>query len=140
MKHSSKIIYFFLFFLSINISIPQAKEYEKAAQTLISHFNYDDKINNYLSNFFSFSNSKNKNNKHNHFNCNHLKSNCYKKEKSGYSIKIKSKNKLLLNFEDGQSIQINPSNFNNSITYNYSPFSILEIDDDYLFYKFKIDF
>ena len=46
MKHSSKIIYFLLFFITMNIPISQANEYEKAAQTLIIHFNYDDKVNN----------------------------------------------------------------------------------------------
>ena len=47
-----------------------------------------------------------------------------KKQKS--SIKLKSKNKLTYNFENGESVQINPSNLGEKMIYNNSKFTFIE--------------
>lgn len=60
--------------------------------------------------------------------------------KFNFSIKIKSKNKLIYGFGNGQSLQINPSNINNKITYHRTPFSYFEIKRDSVLYGFKLDF
>ena len=54
--------------------------------------------------------------------------------------KLKSKNKLTYNFENGQSIQINPSDIGEKIIYNSSPFSFFEIKKDYISYGIHVDF
>ena len=59
---------------------------------------------------------------------------------SKHSLKIKSKNKLIYGFGNGQSLQINPSNINNKITYHRTPFSYFEIKRDSVLYGFKLDF
>ena len=82
-----------------------ADDIEKFASKLFNHYEYDDKISNYLKSFFSFGKNGNKNSSNG--TVNNPKSNL-KKQKS--SIKLKSKNKLTYNFENGQSLQINPSN------------------------------
>ena len=61
-----------------------------------------------------------------------------KKQKS--SIKLKSKNKLIYNFENGESIQINPSNLGEKIIYNNSQFTFFEIKKDSVSYGINIDF
>ena len=47
---------------------------------------------------------------------------------------------LTYNFENGQSIQINPSNLGEKIIYNNSQFTFFEIKKDYVSYGINIDF
>ena len=61
-----------------------------------------------------------------------------KKQKS--SIKLKSKNKLTYYFENGQSVQINPSNLGEKIIYNNSQFTFFEIKKDSILYGINLDF
>ena len=111
-----------------------ADDIEKFASKLFNHYEYDDKITNYL-NFFSFGKNGVKNSSNGTFN--NSKTNL-KKQKS--SIKLKSKNKLTYNFENGQSVQINPSNLGEKIVYNNSQFTFFEIKKDSVSYGIKIDF
>ena len=90
-----------------------ADDIEKFASKLFNHYEYDDKISNYLKSFFSFGKNGDKNSSNG--TVNNPKSNL-KKQKS--SIKLKSKNKLTYNFKNGQSVQINPSNLGDKIIYN----------------------
>ena len=112
-----------------------ADDIEKFASRLFNHYEYDDKITNYLKSFFSFGNNDVK--KSSKGTINNPKTNL-KKQKS--SIKLKSKNKLTYNFENGQSIQINPSNLGKKITYYNSRFTFFEIKKDYVSYGINIDF
>ena len=108
---------------------------DEFANKLINHYEYDDKINNYLKSFFSFGNKKNnKSSKSQHgFSKRNTKI-------SKQSLKIKSKNKLIYSFGNGQSLQVNPTNIDSKILYNTTPFSYFEIHKDAIFYGLKLDF
>ena len=67
-----------------------ANDFEKFASKLFNHYEYDDKITNYLKSFFSFGKNGVKNSSN--VTINNSKTNL-KKQKS--SIKLKSKNKLI---------------------------------------------
>ena len=112
-----------------------ADDIEKFASKLFNHYEYDDKITNYLKSFFSFGKYGVKNSSN--VTINNPSTNL-KKQKS--SIKLKSKNKLSYNFENGQSVQINPSNLGEKIIYNNSQFSFFEIKKDSVSYGINIDF
>ena len=102
---------------------------------LFNHYEYDDKINNYLKSFFSFGSKKNnKSSKTQH----DLSKNITKISKP--SFKIKSKNKAVYSFGNGQSLQINPTNIDSQIIYNTTPFSYFNINNDTIFYGIKLDF
>ena len=112
-----------------------ADDIEKFASKLFNHYEYDDKITNYLKSFFSFGKNGVKNSSNGTIN--NSKTNL-KKQKS--SIKLKSKNKLTYNFENGESVQINPSNLGEKIIYNNSQFTFFEIKKDSILYVIKLDF
>ena len=112
-----------------------ADDIENFASKLFHHYEYDDKISNYLKSFFSFRENDVKNSSNNKIN---NPKNNLKKQKS--SIKLKSKNKLTYNFENGQSVQINPSNLGEKIIYNSSKFTFFEIKKDSVSYGINIDF
>ena len=112
-----------------------ADDIEKFASKLFNHYEYDDKITNYLKSFFSFGKNGVKNSSNS--TTNNSKTNL-KKQKS--SIKLKSKNKLTYNFENGESVQINPSNLGEKIIYNNSQFTFFEIKKDSVSYGINIDF
>ena len=105
------------------------------ANKLFNHYEYDDKLNNYLKSFFSFGNKKNnKSSKTQH------KFSKSSTKVSKQSFKIKSKNKAIYSFGNGQSLQVNPTNIDSKILYNNTPFSYFEIKKDSLFYGIKLDF
>ena len=112
-----------------------ADDIEKFASKLFNHYEYDDKITNYLKSFFSFGKNGVKN--FSNDTINNPKTNS-KKQKS--SLKLKSKNKLTYNFENGQSVQINPSNLGEKIIYNNSQFTFFEIEKDSVLYGINLDF
>ena len=112
-----------------------ADDIEKFASKLFNHYEYDDKITNYLKSFFSFGKNGVKNSSNG--STNNSKTNL-KKQKS--SIKLKSKNKLTYNFENGESIQINPSNLGEKIIYYNSQFTFFEIKKDSILYGINLDF
>ena len=112
-----------------------ADDIEKFSSKIFNHYKYDDKITNYLKSFFSFEKNDPKNSASGKIN--NPKTNL-KKQKS--SIKLKSKNKLTYNFENGQSVQINPSNLDEKIIYNSSQFTFFEIKKDSVSYGINIDF
>ena len=112
-----------------------ADDIEKFASKLFNHYEYDDKITNYLKSFFSFGRNDLENSSNGIINNPNIN---LKKQKS--SIKLKSKNKLTYNFENGQSVQINPSNLGEKIIYNSSRFTFLEIKKDSVSYGINIDF
>jgi hypothetical protein len=56
------------------------------------------------------------------------------------SFKIKSKNKAVFSFGNGQSLQINPTNIDSQIIYNTTPFSYFNISKDTIYYGIKLDF
>ena len=112
-----------------------ADDIEKFASELFNYYEYDDKITNYLKSFFSFRENGVK--KSSNSTINNPKTSV-KKQK--LSIKIKSKNKLTYNFENGQSVQINPSNLGEKIIYNSSPFTFFEIKKGTILYGINIDF
>ena len=112
-----------------------ADDIEKFASKLFHHYEYDDKITNYLTSFFSVNNDDLKNSPINTINNQKI---THKKRKS--SIKIKSKNKLTYHFKNGQSVQINPSNIEEKIIFKSSPFTYLEIKKDSFLYKINVDF
>ena len=133
-----KIIFFILLISVSTVSISKnvfADDIEKFASKLFNHYEYDDKITNYLKSFFSFGENGVKNSSNGTIN--NSKTNL-KKHKS--SIKLKSKNKLTYNFENGQSVQINPSNLGEKIIYNNSQFTFFEIKKDSILYGIKLDF
>ena len=121
-------------FLS-NPSVVFGNDIEKFANKLYNHYGYNDKINKYLKSFFSFENPK---------------ANKSLETKNGYSnsdtksskhtFKIKSKNKMIYSFGNGQSFQMNPSKINDKIIYNNSPFSYFELKKDSILYGINIDF
>ena len=112
-----------------------ADDIEKFASKLFNHYEYDDKITNYLKSFFSFGKNGVKNSSNGTIN--HPKTNLQKQKSS---IKLKSKNKLSYNFENGQSVQINPSNLGEKIVYNSSQFTFFEIKKDSISYGINLDF
>ena len=133
-----KIIFFILLISFSTVSISKnvfADDIEKFASRLFNHYEYDDKITNYLKSFFSFGKNGVKNSSNGTINNSktHLK-----KQKS--SLKLKSINKLTYNFENGQSVQINPSNLGEKIVYNSSQFTFFEIKKDSVSYGINIDF
>ena len=133
-----KIIFFILLISFSTVSISKnvfADDIEKFASRLFNHYEYDDKITNYLKSFFSFGKNSIKNSSYSAIN--NSKTNL-KKQKS--SIKLKSKNRLTYNFENGQSIQINPSNLGEKIIYNNSRFTFFEVKKDYVSYGINIEF
>ena len=111
-----------------------ADDIEKFASKLFHHYEYDDKITNYLKSFFSFGKHGVKNSSNGTIN--NPKTNLKKKS----SIKLKSKNKLTYNFENGQSVKINPSNLDEKIIYNSSRFTFFEIKKNSVLYGINIDF
>ena len=112
-----------------------ADDIEKFASKLFNHYEYDDKITNYLKSFFSFGKNGVKNSTNGKIN--NSKTNL-KKQKS--SIKLKPKNKLTYNFENGESIQINPSNLGEKIIYYNSQFTFFEIKKDSILYGINLYF
>ncbi len=112
-----------------------ADDIEKFASKLFNHYEYDVKITNYLKSFFSFGENGIKNSINGTINNPKIN---LKKQKS--SIKLKSKNKLTYNFENGKSIQINPSNLGEKIIYNNSQFTFFEIKKDYVSYGINVNF
>ena len=112
-----------------------ADDIEKFASKLFHHYEYDDKITNYLKSFFSFGKNDVENSSNDTVNNSKT---ILKKQKS--SIKLKSKNKLTYNFANGQSVQINPTNLGEKIIYNSSQFSFFEIKKDSILYGINIDF
>ena len=128
-----KFIVIITFF--INPSVVFGNDIEKFANKLFNHYEYDDKINSYLKSFFSFGHSKSNT------------SSETKKKFSGsntrnktHSFKIKSKNKMIYNFGDGQSLQMNPSNIDDKIIYNRTPFSYFEFKKDSILYGINVHF
>ena len=105
------------------------------ANKLFNHYEYDDKINNYLKSFFSFGSKKNNNSSKTQ----HDLSKSITKI-STPSFKIKSKNKAVYSFGNGQSLQINPTNIDSQIIYNTTPFSYFNISKDTIYYGIKLDF
>ena len=136
-------LYIKIIFVIILISVSTASnsknvfadDIEKFASKLFHHYEYDDKISNYLKSFFSF--GKNGDENSSNVTINNPKTNL-KKQKS--SIKLKSKNKLTYNFENGQSVQINPSNLGDKIIFNNSQFTFFEIKKDSISYGINVDF
>ena len=112
-----------------------ADDIEKFASKLFNHYEYDDKITNYLKSFFSFRKNGVKN-----FSYGTIKNSKTNLKKQKSSIKLKSKNKLTYNFENGESVQINPSNLGEKIIYNSSQFTFFEIKKDSVSYGINIDF
>ena len=112
-----------------------ADDIEKFTSKLFNHYEYDDKITNYLKSFFSFGNNDVK--KSSKGTINNPKTNL---KKQNSSIKLKSKNKLTYNFENGQSVQINPSNLGEKIIYYNSHFTFFEIKKDSILYGINLDF
>ena len=112
-----------------------ADDIEKFASKLYHHYEYDDRITDYLKSFFSFGVNDVKNSRNSKIN--NPKTNL---KKQNSSMKLKSKNKLTYNFENGQSVQINPSNLGEKIIYNSSQFTFFEIKKDSVSYGINIDF
>ena len=111
------------------------EEIEKFANKLFYHYEYDDKINKYLKSFFSFGHSKS-----NKSLTPKMKFSNGSSLKSKHDFRIKSKNKMVYTFGNGQSLQMNPSNFNEKIIYNRTPFSYFEFKKDSILYGINIDF
>ena len=112
-----------------------ADDIETFASKSFYHYEYDDKITNYLKSFLSFGKSDVKNQSNGTIN--NQKTNL---KKQNSSIKLKSKNKLTYNFENGESVQINPSNIGEKIIYNNSQFTFFEIKKNSILYGIKLDF
>ena len=119
----------------INTKNVFADDIEKFGSKLFHYYEYDDKITNYLKSFFSFRKNGVKNSSNGTIN---NPKNNLKKQNS--SIKLRSKNKLTYYFENGQSVQLNPSNLGEKIIYNSSPFTFFEIKKDSVSYGINIDF
>ena len=105
------------------------------ANKLFNHYEYDDKINNYLKSLFSFGSKKNNKSSKTQ---NDLSKSITKISKP--SFKIKSKNKAVYSFGNGQSLQFNPTNIDSQIIYNTTPFSYFTINKDNISYGIKLDF
>ena len=119
----------------INPCVVFGNDIEKFANKLFNHYEYDDKINKYLKSFFSFENSKSKTSLETKKNIS--SSNI---QRTKHNFKIKSKNKIIYSFGDGQSLQMNPSNITDKIIYNQTPFSYFEFKKDSILYGINIDF
>ena len=118
-----------------NPSVVFSSDIDKFTNKLFYHYKYDDKINKYLKSFFSFENTKNNKS----LETKNKYSNRYTKS-SEHTFKIKSKNKMIYSFGNGQSFQINPSKVNDKIIYNNSPFSYFEFKKESVLYGINIDF
>ena len=116
-------------------SVVFGNDIEKFANKLFNYYQYDDKINKHLKSFFSFGNSKS--NKSLETKNRHSNSDT---KSSKHTFKIKSKNKIIYSFGNGQSFQMNPSKINDKIIYNNSPFSYFEFKKDSVLYGINIDF
>ena len=119
----------------INPCVVLGNDIEKFANKLFNHYEYDDKINKYLKSFFLFRNLKSSTSsetKKNFSNSN--------EKRSKYTFKIKSKNKVIYSFGDGQSLQMNPSNIDDKIIYNRSPTSYFEFKKDSILYGINLNF
>ena len=119
----------------INPYVVLGNDIEKFANKLFNHYEYDDKINKYLKSFFSIGNSKSKTSLETKKNFSSSKI-----QRTKHIFKIKSKNKMIYSFGDGQSLQMNPSNIADKIIYNQSPFSYFEFKKDSILYGINIDF
>ena len=128
-----KIIIVTTFF--INPCVVFGNDIEKFANKLFNHYEYDDKINKYLKSFFSFGNSKSKTSLETKKNFSSANT-----KSSKHNFKIKSKNKMIYSFGNGQSFQMNPSKLNDKIIYNNSPFSYFEFKKESVLYGINIDF
>ena len=119
----------------INPSVVFGNDIEKFANKLFNHYEYDDKINKYLKSFFTFRNSKSKTSLETkkNFSSSNI-------QRTKHNFKIKSKNKIIYSFGDGQSLQMNPSNITDKIIYNQTPFSYFEFKKDSILYGINIDF
>jgi hypothetical protein len=119
----------------MNPSVVLGNDIEKFANKLFNHYEYDDKINKYLKSFFSFGNSKSKTSLETKkkFSSSNI-------QRTKHNFKIKSKNKIIYSFGDGQSLQMNPSNITDKIIYNQTPFSYFEFKKDSILYGINIDF
>ena len=118
-----------------NSSVVFGNDIEKFANKLFNHYEYDDKINKYLKSFFLFGNSK--------FNKTLETKKNFSKSSSKNTIhtfKLKSKNKMIYSFGDGQSLQMNPSNIDDKIIYKRTPFSYFEFKKDSILYGININF
>ncbi len=138
LKFYIKIIFVVMLISLGNVSNSKnvlADDIEKFASKLFNYYEYDDKITNYLKSFFSFERNGVKNSSN--VSTNNPKSNL-KKQKS--SLKLKSKNKLTYNFENGQSFEINPSKIGEKIIFNSSKFTFFELKKDSISYGINIDF
>ena len=118
-----------------NPSVVFGNDIEKFANKLFNHYEYDDKINKYIKSFFSFGHSKSNTSLETkkNFSSSNIQS-------TRHTFKIKSKNKMIYSFGDGQSLQINPSNIADKIIYNQTPFSYFELKKDSVSYGINIDF
>ncbi len=118
-----------------NPSVVFGNDIEKFANKLFNHYKYDDKINKYLKSFFSFGNTK--------INKSLVTKNIYSDSVTKslkHTFKVKSKNKMIYSFGNGQSFQMNPSKVNDKIIYSNSPFSYFEFKKDSVLYGINIDF
>ena len=138
LRHYIKIIFVIILISVGTVSNSKnvfADDIEKFTSQLFNHYEYDDKITNYLKSFFSFGKNGVKN-----FSYGTIKNSKTNHKKQKSSIKLKSKNKLIYNFEDGESVQINPSKLGEKIIYNNSQFTFFEIKKDSILYGIKLDF
>ena len=119
----------------INPCVVLGNDIEKFANKLFNHYEYDDKINKYLKSFFLFGHSKS--NTSIETKTNFSKNNT---QSTKQTFKIKSKNKMIYNFGNGQSLQMNPSNIDDKIIYNRTPFSYFEFKKDSILYGINIKF
>ena len=119
----------------VNPKIIRGDDIERFAEKIFNHYEYDDKINNYLKSIFSFGHSKTQKSltsQKDFFRGNSLS--------SKHTFKIKSKNKMIYKFGKGQSLQINPSNINDEIIYNKTPSSYFVIKKNSVLYGININF
>ncbi len=119
----------------INPSIVFSDDIEKFANKLFNHYEYDNKIKKYLKSFFSFGNPK----ANTLLETNKAYSNSDTRN-SKHTFKIKSKNKMIYSFGNGQSLEINPSKVNDKIVYNNSRFSYFQFKKDSVLYGININF
>ena len=119
----------------INPCVVFGNDIEKFANKLFNHCEYYDKINKYLKSFFLFENSKSKTSLETK-----KKFSSSNTQRTKHNFKIKSKNKIIYSFGDGQSLQMNPSNITDKIIYNQTPFSYFEFKKDSILYGINIDF
>ena len=118
-----------------NSSVVFGNDIEKFANKLFNHYEYDDKINKYLKSFFSFGNSKSKTSLETkkNFSSSNI-------QKTKHIFKIKSKNKMIYSFGDGQSLQMKPSNIAVKLFIIKVLFHTLNLKKDSILYGINIDF